>query len=1013
MTTTTPERAQDLSGAYATTNLVGRNEILAKANEIFEHASKQLTVLFLTGEGGIGKTRLLQRIIELAKARPDLRAAESIVDFYHVPTHSEYGLADILYRVLTPPNTPFAQYEREKRALERMRLSGEVSNVGEQRARTLQAFSDSLNKLAQSKRIVLALDTAERLVYSAGQEAIAPALFAECWGWLLASLSQWENVTLVIAGRDSALPLLRPLIDAIGNDCVTVIPVESFSEAESTAYFDEVERAAARRQAREFVQRVRSLDPDTRLLAHRLARGRPIMLALLVDYLTMGTGPLPVILRELEQGQQPLDQSQALARLRTLLIARLLDVRPLGDVISALGRTPKGCDHVLLASLLDISEPEAKRRLDDARRLSIVKVRPTDERVFLHDEMYAMLRDELFAHPADAPAAQHASQTILDYYREQIKHNREELDRLYAPVEVEGGDRLDLSRLSETHTALQTLWTELVFYELRSDAVAGFKRYYRLIREASLNGDTQWDAQLQAELQTFLAERGVTPAAESVDDLPLRLVRSALMPRPMVRAFANGRFAQALAEGERLRREMADVIALAPIVNEGILSDWEAAALIYLGGEDKLQRARGKLSAAIDSIRSLLPGDMKDGEAEDIETWRARAVLAFAYRVRGYLHWATGGLQAAVADYRHAAALWRRVNLRIEMATTLKDMGFALSEMGDSVTGRNLVKDALALQRALGLRAAMGLSMNTLALIEIREGAYESGISFSEKALALFRALSDQRGAGLALIALAEAKRRLSGTEKVPAPEDKIERLRAARDHAQEASQIFEVLQEKLRQVEALIEWGCACRDWVYVRKQAPSFRDDVERLIKEAEEKLTNAAALATDSLIYKKADALVNLAWLGFYADRDDLLNEAVNQAMAVIPEAYRTLPSPMTSGSPQLQIFLWPQLGKLHTLLGHQAFQHLAREQDKRKQYLEEATRHYARGLEYDILYSRDHRGLRQVKTQVYENFKHLNSQELAEVHQVVRKFEEELGQESEMHRLLEGYALLPQD
>ena len=1009
MTTTTPDWAQAPFGAYATTNLVGREEILAKVNEAFARTSQQPTVLFLTGEGGIGKTRLLQHIIELAKPMPGLQAVQSIIDFYHVPTHNEYGLAESLYRVLTPPNTPFTQYEFEKRTLERMRLSGEMSNVGEQRARTLQAFTDNLNKLAQSKRIVLALDTAERLVYSAGQEAIAPALLAECWGWLLESLAQWRNITLIIAGRDSAHPLMEPLKNAIGNDRVAVIQVESFSEAESMAYFDEVERTATKRDAREFVQRVRLLDRDTRLLAHRLARGRSIMLALLVDYLTMGTGSLSAILHDFERSQQPADQSQALARLKTLLVDRLIEVRPLGAVISALGRTPKGCDHVLLAKLLEISEPEAKRRLDDARRLSIVKVRPSDDRVFLHDEMYAMLRDTLFAHPADAPAAERTSQAILDYYRGQIERNRAELDRLYAPVEVEGRDRLDLSRLSETHTALQTLWTEFVFYELRSNAVAGFKRYYRLIREASLNGDTQWDAQLQAELQTFLVERGVTPATEFVDELPLRLVRSTLMPRPMVRAFANGQYEQTLTEGERLRREMAGVMALSPVVNEGIVDTWEASALIYLGGEENLQRARSKLSTTIDGIRSQVYVDTSDHEADDVEAWRARAVLAFAYRVRGYLHWATGALQTAATDYRHAATLWRRVNLKIEMATTLKDMGFVLSEVGDSVTGRNLVMDALALQRELGLRASMGLSMNTLALIEIRESAYESGISFSEKALALFRALGDRRGAGLALIALAEAKRRLSGTEKVPASEKKVELLRAARDHAQEAFQIFMSLQEKLRKVEALIEWGCACRDWVHVRRQVPSFRDDVDRLFKEAEEKLTEAASLATDSLIHKKADALVNLAWLGFYAEKDDLLDEAVKQAKAVIPEAYHDLPSSGTGVGEQP--YLWPQFGKLDALLGRRAFQRFTK--DKQGGHLEEATRHYARGLEYDILYSHDHRGLRQVKTQVYENFKHLNPEELAEVHQAVRKFEEELGKQSEMYRLLQGYALLPQD
>ncbi|MGB4804130.1 MAG: ATP-binding protein [Anaerolineae bacterium] len=1008
---------QEFTGAYATTNLVGREEILAAAEKAFEYPSSQPSVLFLTGEGGIGKTRIVQSIIESAKSNDNLQVTRSIVDFYHVPTHSEYGLAEALHSVLTPPRSPFTRYENEKRALERMRLSGEVSNVGEQRLRVLQAFTEDMTRLAQGKRIVLTLDTAERLVYSVGQEPVTPILFADCWNWLVQSLPQWKNVTLVIAGRDSARPLVESLRRMVGEDFVSVVPVGSFSEAESIAYFDEVAHTARKHSRLEIAQRVQSLDRDARLLAHRLAGGRPIMLALLVDYLTAGPGSLSEILHPAEQNQGLTDRHYGLARLKTQLVGRLMELRPLGDVISALGRTPKGCDQELLAKLLDIPVAEAGNRLNDTRRLSIIKVRPADQRVFLHDEIYALLREEVYAHPADVREAARFSNVILTYYDEQIDRCRTELDRLYAPAEVEGKEKLDLSRLSETHTTLQTLWAEFVFYELRRDAAAGFRHYYRLIREASLNGDTQWDVQLQAELQTFLAEWGVSPSTEFIDDLPMRLVRSSLMPRSMVRALVNGQLQAALTEGEHLRRTMSDIIAMYPVVNEGILNAWEASALIYLGGEENLKMARDKLTLTIGGLHDLLRKDPQDHGMQDIELWRSRAVLAFAHRIRGYLFWVLGLLQDSAKDYRQAAALWRRVNLKIEMATTLKDMGFVLSEAGESVTGRNLVKDALALQRELGPRSPVGLSLNTLAKIDIHEGAYESAIVFSEKALVLFRALGDQRGIGLALLALAEAKRRASGTEKVPAPENKVELLRAARDHAQEALEVFQNIGEKMRQIEALIECGCACRDWVHVRSVAPSFRDDVERLAQEAAEMLARAAEMATDSMIYKKVDALVNLAWLRFYAAQDSLLEDAAQKANAAIPDEYRI--RPLRGGRPKIssdrvQVSLWPQLGKLYTLEGHRAFKNFEKthvsDSDQQKQHLKMATRNYALGLEYDVFYSPDHRGLRQMKEQVYENFKRLNSTHLTTVYQVVQGFEAEFAlKDSEMRRLLEQYAL----
>jgi len=46
--------------------------------------------------------------------------------------------------------------------------------------------------------------------------------------------------------------------------------------------------------------------------------------------------------------------------------------------------------------------------------------------------------------------------------------------------------------------------------------------------------------------------------------------------------------------------------------------------------------------------------------------------------------------------------------------------------------------------------------------------------------------------------------------------DERIELLRRARDYAREANSLFAELGESPRQVEALIEIGCACRDWVW-----------------------------------------------------------------------------------------------------------------------------------------------------------------------------------------------------
>ena len=984
------------TGAYATPELVGRTDLIAKITKVLQRPGHNPQAVMLTGLGGMGKTRLINQILQDAAKLADkqiLLAAPINVDAAHIVNHTRNGLAESLYRVLTPPAERFSGYLREHRILERMWLAGEVGGVNEQLECELAAFSDDMKSLASKQRVVLALDTAERLVYGVPGKYQAMLDVADSWEWLLEALPQWGNVVLLLAGRPGASPLLPHLKQALG-DRVEEIEVGPFSFEESQGYFEAVAQAAVIEEPA-VATRLRSLTPDMRHLIHIYAGGKPILLALLADILISAEpGRLPgLLLTPLAEAKEktPAELDAIRELMEKELITRLRETPSIGDTILALGRLPKGADSNLLSSILGVNENGARRLLEEVQRYSFVKVRPSDDRVFLHDEMYALLQRQAYSDPGDAPEAERVGLAVLGYYREQLRKNREELNRLYAPVEEQGQERLDLLQVAEAHARRQLLLSEIVHYRLRQDVKAGYKRCYRYMREAALSGDLLLYLQVEVEMQAFLIEQDPQGEKVEFDGVKRDLFLWEMVLRGVAKARTNQDYATLIDEVKHVRVEAADLLGSAYPANQAALDTWDAYARTFLGKEENYAQAWDLLSGAIERVEAYLKSGRTLSEAE---LWQAKASLASAYRVRGYLQRTRSLMQRAIEDYRRAAALLREIDLRVELAITLNDMGFAMSEIGQWADARALVMDALELRRYLGLRAPVGLSINTLARIHLREGNYTAAAEYAERALGLFRAISDRRGVGLALIALAEAQRRYAKTLPMTTAEEQVNLLRAARNHAEEALVIFKELNMQSRQVEALIELGCASRDWLRVRRLTYSPRDDIRRLLDDGERSLREAADLA-GNLLYLKMDALVNLAWLGYYAEKPELLQSAAAEADQSIGAEYRIQPG---AGKPAIepekaQVLVWPQLGKLYMLHGHQAFEDYknfpSSDRSGCQELLQTACENYFWGLQYSSQYSKDYTNIRMIKDEVYERIKTLHASELGLMARQVKK------------------------
>jgi len=1019
------------TGAWATPDLIGRRAILDQIDTALSDASGP-SIIALYGPGGIGKTRILNDT--LRRSRGGVFLAQQAVDLYDMRYHSSLALASAIYASLgVADGSPFRTFEEKREQQYRAQTSGDVRQIAVATQDALQAFIDDVNRLSQSQHVVLALDTLERIAYGATEQRL-PFQVAAAWQWLVETVPDWGNVTVLVAGRNQIRHLF-PDLEQHPAIRLTTIEVGPFTLEETNDYLDAVARAAEQAGEQAVADTLRSLTPQRREQVYRYSGGAPIMLALLADYISIaGFGQLPGIL-DIET-----DPVRARDELERQIVERMMGAEGIRDTLPMLGRAPKGVDDELLAHLLDIPVDEARRRLEAIRRLSFIKVR--GGRSFLHDEMYAILARQIYSAPDDAPEAERVNTAIIEWYQVQIDDHHKQLDALYAPIEqerrfVQVTPQLDHARIASVQQEIQRLLVERMYYTLRLDPLDGFREYVRLSFYTTFTGNTMLDIQIQAELLVFLDERDPSGQQSFIDGLEREVVLGVVTIRPVVRLYAENDYAGVIQHAQRLRQEEPQTLQTAGGSTEAALNIWEALARLGRASKEEqdLERADRLLNAA---EQILIPIMYDKSEAR---RWRARSLLALAHHARGFGLRVRGQVRPAIDAYRRAAVLWRRVDVPICLAWTLNNLGFVESEEGNFAAGQALVEESLAIRRKLGARALIGLSYSTLARILILAGDYRSAATSAERALRLFQAVEYRLGQGLALRNLAEALRRSVTRDDDPAK--RVQILYEAYACAHAAYERFAAMGDRLRQIESLIEEGCALRDLIGIKHDHPSLlKEDLDTLMQQSVQAQERAADLARQTNnVFRQVDACVNIAYAGFNGERLDIIEKGLVAAREAIPADYlitrRGLPDLHNPNIQNRQLFT--QLARIHMLIGSRLFTHYHRlvqsagnVKDVAQEYariaasfvdeisadfqsvndcLRYAVHHYALAFEYDRLYSLSDPGGLRAKNTVYNWLKDLSAEELDIVAQTVHAIERDypVGR-SAMRDLLESRALL---
>lgn len=990
------EYGMEYASARATPELVGRGKILDIIGNAIKEKKEQAQVIYITAKGGMGKTRLLEEVVKRwgskdvskSKKKAKLLIVNHLIDLYHTHTHSEEGLIAEIVEALDPEGNLFVKYVEKRMELTHMKFErGETQPIQGLRREMIETFLMELNELGkQYTKIVIVFDTAEVLTYETDRVQQALGLADQPIGvarWLTQDfINRLFNTVVLIAGRPESPQLADELKRA--NTKLIEYELPGFNEQETLEYFKVIAKTAHAENPQS-AKRIESIPEDTRRTIHRLTKGEPFVLALFIDYLA--------IAKEIPSLSQRAPESFT-DELRDLIVETIQeDWRPLDRVVEALSWTPKGMGAELLAWVLnnrqttDEDAKDARDAINNLRnsdeRLSFVKIRTADDLVFLQDEMYSLM-EQVHKNPSSLRQRKRVYGNILAFYEWKIRQTRQKIEEMEKNLRVVGEintDKLIQSgkrsiapeeeKMRKARARLQAYQVEQVYYTLQVDALEGFGLYSKYAEESFQSRDLNLWLLLRDELLRFASKKGNLPTEglniNDIDaDMGIRWVKVKLADDKNV-------------EAEKMIKQFRETCP--DLVQPGNHTDlnlkiWEAMVLVRTGSNSA--RAQKLLDEILKNVEFLLT-------QTDLDKWHIDYLRAYALYMQGYLHRYQGEFKQAVEKYLQSVPLWRRLKFELQAATNLNDLAWAEAEVGQFQTALVHCNDGLHLRRKLGRRYLIGLSLNTLGLIETRSGSPERARFHCEQALEIFREMEDARGIGLACTALAESLRRITNANLLSHGQV-IEYLKNASILAEEAVKIFQEQErdEPLRLVEAYIEVGCVYREWA--RHLLP---DDTDRQQIVEKSQLGYEQAIETSEKFgyeYRAIDALVNMAWLYYYADhaekarsilRDKVRDRSGHSHLYTVEHSADENSVPTS--------WNWVQLGKANILLGMIYFDeykqaNLEKDKAKAEHMLRQAAHYWTLSMAYNSLYGRDFRDFTKGREDVYERLEQLNPVEL---------------------------------
>jgi tetratricopeptide (TPR) repeat protein len=690
--------------------LVRRESQLRLVDELVSKKG-ELCVLGVQGEGGIGKTVLLQEVRRTYAKRRGFLVSE-VLDFDESENWVHEVLSVRVAKVLG--ETAFKRYIDEVNEYHRLRAEGAPFETVEEKDRELRnTFVECYNDMAAESRVILLLDTVEIIQNT------------EAFTYWLQLLPQLENSVVILAGRETNELKLFLEADEFALVEVRFETLTGFSREETDRFFEADDYG-------------REVDEDTREKTWLLADGRPILIALALKWLErevslesfLGMSKLDIERRK----QEMVDRFKAeLVR----GVRFLADPLPIAILSAAHSRFR--FDAEMASSLLDIGLEEAQELIETLSTFFFAKLR--GDGIVLHDEMRDMVVEYIWT-PRDPNGEERAeiSKNIARYYEEKIKRYGEKPQLYELAATVPGIP----SRLRPV------LLAERVYHLLFSDLKNNYSTLGHLIDEAYHRHDD--DAMI------FLIERArEVQKLRPVPDLTLgRIITSSEGWLHLLLQHTDR--AQAIFE-EMLEREIP------------IQKRIEASILNALGDcanrKGEMGKAVDHYERALNVYKQIEPEARTTGLSDGLQVSpeEVRREQAELVKSIGYIRRRQGRWKEAGEVYKQARSSAQEAGDEAEVANIDANISNILRYQGRIAEAFRYAEMAYRTRMKLGLKQALGLSHSLFGLLYRDAGDTERAAMHFAKALAAFEETGDWNGAVRAYRNLGVLSHSLRGPE--------------------------------------------------------------------------------------------------------------------------------------------------------------------------------------------------------------------------------------------------------
>ena len=678
---------------------VGREHEQAAIWELFQQKRPEWIVQ-IVGEGGIGKSRFLERLKEkLAGERKLVHwQCPEIIEFYNPAARTAIGL---LYEIASRfDQEHFAHFKEERERYEDV-LSNEpdMSLRLEAYGRAIDAFfQDWKDFIGQGNQAVLLFDACEEMYQNAvwvGQSFLPriKKINQEILQKVPNQGSEDEKhpAIFIFSGRTQF-----PITNELKHETLE-LRLHPLTQSDFIAFFE---------GEGWYPEKIN--DQQIEELYIRCG-GRPLFMRLSFDWLKNELGTVDDLLGNAQPFSEKLIE----------WILRFRNRNSDAILVAALAWRRLGVS--LLSFLLDISKDEAEKIFHDLKKFSFVKFHPSDierhyeESLQLHDELRDLVNRYLW--PREGPWTRRAFiEKILQWYEKRIED-----------AEIIQGNKRPQS------DEQKALLVEYLYYRLLYDPIDGSELAEKYFKRASHYMDIGLCNLINQEVSRF------------EDQLPNDRLDQLRFQQALT-LFRQEDFDQARTLWESLTR-YPDCNKKLKATSHMLLVELEAYTGAY---ERALEHAR--------TAEKLYQELLQENEAEPEMQGLLHKELGQLYNNWGYVLRTKSDWEGALKYYNKAMKYHKSDKGK---ARTLNNIGYVYFEKGEPDKALDSIGEALRIRKKLGIPYELGLGYNTLGIVLESLGRLEDAVDAYSKAKRYFEASHSDRGRALVNINLGKIKRKV------------------------------------------------------------------------------------------------------------------------------------------------------------------------------------------------------------------------------------------------------------